>query len=85
MISKQAQNEIETIIEALRKREQQSRQAIQRGYFSSTAEGQQLTRNIFIGYSKAVKANITCLVDVCQLLISDAAVTRQRRIIGITL
>ena len=58
MTSSQQQHEIETTIEALRKRQQQVRKAIERGYFSSTAEGQQLSRDIFIGYSKAVKAHI---------------------------
>ena len=62
MTSKQEQHEIDTTVEALRKREQQVRKAIDRGYFSSTPEGQQLTRDIFIGYSKAVEDHITCLV-----------------------
>ena len=62
MTSKQKQHEIDTTVEALRKRQQQVRQAVERGYFSSTAEGQQLTRDVFIGYSKAVEAHITRLV-----------------------
>ena len=62
MKTKQHQHEIDTTIEALRKREHQVRQAIERGYFSSTAEGQQLTRDIFIGYSKAVESHVTHLV-----------------------
>ena len=68
MISKQ-QHEIDTTVEALRKRQQQVRKAIDRGYFSSTAEGQQLTRDIFIGYIKAVETHIvhqvlsSCVVD----------------------
>tara|TARA_X000000950_G_scaffold203346_1_gene244681 strand:- start:953 stop:1201 length:249 start_codon:yes stop_codon:yes gene_type:complete len=69
MTSKQQQHEIDTTVEALRKREQQVRKAIDRGYFSSTPEGQQLTRDVFIGYSKAVEAHIvhqelsSCVVD----------------------
>ena len=69
MTSKQEQHETDTTVEALRKREQQVRKAIDRGYFSSTAEGQQLTRNVFIGYSKAVGDHIvhqilsSCILD----------------------
>ena len=62
MTSKQEQHEIDTTVEALRKRQQQVRKAIDRGYFSRTPEGQQLTRDFFIGYSKAVEAHITRLV-----------------------
>lgn len=62
MTSKQEQHEIDTTFEALRKRQQQVRKAIERGYFSSTPEGQQLTRDVFIGYSKAVEDHITRLV-----------------------
>ena len=54
MTSKQEQHEIDTTVEALRKRQQQVRKAIERRYFSSTPEGQQLTRDVFLGYSKAV-------------------------------
>ena len=69
MTSKQQQHEIDTTVQALRKREQQIRKAIERGYFSSTAEGQQLTRDVFIGYIKAVETHIvhqvhsSCVVD----------------------
>ena len=69
MSSKQEQYEIDTTVEALRKREQQVRKAIDRGYFSSTPEGQQLTRDVFIGYSKAVEDHIvhqvlsSCILD----------------------
>ena len=62
MTSKQEQHEIDTTIDALRRRQQQVRQAIDRGYFSNTPEGQQLTRDVFISYSKAVEAHITWLV-----------------------
>ncbi|QNJ14605.1 DNA-dependent RNA polymerase/ phage-type [Synechococcus sp. A18-46.1] len=62
MTSKQEQHEIDTTIQALRKRQQQIRKAIERGYFSSTPEGQQLTRDVFLGYSKAVEAHFTRLV-----------------------
>jgi len=62
MTSNQEQHEIDTTVEALRKRQQQVRKAIERGYFSSTPEGQQLTRDVFIGYSRAVEAHITWLV-----------------------
>ena len=61
-MSKQQQHEIDTTVDALRKREQQVRKAIERGYFSSTPEGQQLTRDVFLGYSKAVEDHITRLV-----------------------
>ena len=61
MTSKQEQHEIDTTVEALRKRQHQVRQAIERGYFSSTPEGQQLTRDVFLGYSKAVEAHVTHL------------------------
>ena len=43
MISNQEQHEIETTVEALRKRQRQVRKAIERGYFSSTPEGHQMT------------------------------------------
>ena len=62
MTSKQEQHEIDTTVEALRKRQQQVRKAIERGYFSSTPEGQQLTRDVLLGYSKAVEDHITRLV-----------------------
>ena len=62
MTSKQQQHEIDTTVEALQKRRQQVRKAIDRGYFSSTPEGQQLTRDVFLGYSKAVEDHITRLV-----------------------
>ena len=61
MTSKQEQHEIDTTVESLRKRQQQVKKAIDRGYFSSTPEGQQLTRDVFLGYSKAVEAHITHL------------------------
>ena len=69
MTSKQEQYEIDTTIQALWKRQQQIRKAIEREYFSSTAEGQQLTRDVFIGYSKAVEDHIvhqvlsSCILD----------------------
>ena len=59
MTSNQEQHEINTTVEALRKRQQQVKKAKDRGYFSSTPEGQQLTRDVFLGYSKAVEAHIT--------------------------
>ena len=62
MTSKQEQQEIDTTVEALRKRQQQVSKAIERGYFSSTPEGQQLTRDVFLGYSKAVEEHIMRLV-----------------------
>ena len=58
MTSNQEQHEINTTVEALRKRQQQVKKAKDRGYFSSTPEGQQLTRDVFLGYSKAVEAHI---------------------------
>ena len=69
MTSKQEQHEIDTTVQALLKREQQVRKAIERGYFSSTTEVHQLTRDIFIGYSTAVETHIvhqalsSCVVD----------------------
>lgn len=62
MTSKQEQHEIDTTVEALRKRQEQAKKAIEGVYFSSTPEGQQLTRDVFIGYSKAVEAHFTHLV-----------------------
>ena len=62
MTSNQEQHEINTTVEALRKRQQQVKKAKERGYFSSTPEGQQLTRDVFVGYSKAVEAHIEKLV-----------------------
>ena len=49
MISNQEQHEIDNTVEVLQKRHQQVQKARDRGYFSSTAEGQQLTRDVFIG------------------------------------
>ena len=58
MTPNQEQHEINTTVEALRKRQQQVKKAKERGYFSSTPEGQQLTRDVFLGYSKAIEAHI---------------------------
>ena len=62
MNSEQEQHEIDTTVEALRKRKRQVKQAIEKGYFSSTTEGRRLTRDIFIGYSKGVEAHVTSLL-----------------------
>ena len=58
MTSNQEQHEINTTVEELHKRQQQVRKAIDRGYFSSTAEGQQLSRDIFMPLSKLKKLRI---------------------------
>ena len=58
MTSKQHQHEINTTVEALRKRQQLDRRPIERGDFWSTTEGQQLSRDIFSGFSKGFDANI---------------------------